>query len=49
MAINKMQIRDQYYDQVMCKQIHSQFLMPTTKSVVGIPTKTIPVMPVDSE
>jgi len=48
-AIHKMKIRDQFYDEVITKQVHKQFLLEDTKTVTGIPTRTIPLIPVDSE
>jgi hypothetical protein len=48
-AMNKIKIRDQFYDEVITKQVHRQFLVKDTKTVLGIPTRTIPLIPVDQQ
>lgn len=48
-AMNKITIRDRFYEEVITKKLHRQFLVEDTKTVLGIPTQTIPLIPVESE
>jgi len=44
-AVNKMKIRDTFYDQIVMPNIHDRFLNKIDKTIYGIPTKMIPVIP----
>ena len=44
-AVNKMKIRDTFYDQIMMRNIHHHFLNKADKTLYGISTKMIPIIP----
>jgi hypothetical protein len=44
-AVNKMKIRDTFYDQMILPNIHHRFLNKDDKTLHGISTKMIPVIP----
>jgi len=48
-AMNKMKIRDTFYDQIITPNIHHHFLNKEDKTLYGISTKTIPIMPVTED
>jgi len=44
-AVNKIKIRDTFYDQIILPNIHDRFLNKADKTIHGISTKMIPVIP----
>ena len=49
MTMHKSLIKDQFYDQVIVKDIHKRFLNKTNRTMYGISTKLFPIMPAPME